>query len=87
MLGLLGTVTGMIGAFKVIAATKGQADPSQLSSGISGALVTTMFGLIVALPVTFLFTLFRNRVVRMTIEIGAVVEDLFERFRPGKAAA
>jgi biopolymer transport protein ExbB len=87
MLGLLGTVTGMIQAFKVIAATKGQADPSQLSSGISGALVTTMFGLIVALPVTFAFTLFRNKVVKMTIEIGAIVEDLFERFRPTKAVA
>lgn len=87
MLGLLGTVSGMIQAFKVIAATKGQADPSQLSTGISGALVTTMFGLVVALPVTFFFTVFRNKVVKMTIEIGAIVEDLFERFRPSKAAA
>ena len=87
MMGLLGTVAGMIGAFNVIAATKGQADPSQLSSGISGALVTTMFGLLVAIPVTFAFTVFRNKVVKMSIEIGAVVEDLFERFRPTKAAA
>jgi len=87
MLGLLGTVTGMIQAFKVIAASKGQADPSDLSSGISGALITTMFGLIVAIPVTFSFTFFRNKVVKHTIEIGAVVEDLFERFRPTKATA
>ena len=87
MLGLLGTVWGMITAFKVIAATKGQADPSQLSTGISGALVTTMFGLIVAIPVTFAFTVFRNKLVKMTIEIGAIVEDLFERFRPTKATA
>ena len=86
MLGLLGTVAGMIQAFKVIAATKGQADPSQLSDGISGALVTTMFGLIVAIPVTFSFTLFRNKVVKITIEISAIVEDLFERFRPTKVA-
>lgn len=87
MLGLLGTVSGMIGAFKQIAATKGQADPSQLSSNISGALVTTMFGLIVALPATFAYTLFRNKVVKITIEVGAVVEDLFERFRPANKAA
>ena len=87
MLGLLGTVNGMIRAFKVIAATKGQADPSALSAGISGALVTTMFGLIVALPATFAFTFFRNKVVRHTIEIAAIVEDLFERFRPTKATA
>ncbi len=87
MMGLLGTVSGMIESFNVIAATKGQADPSQLSSGISGALVTTMLGLIIAIPMTFAFTLYRNKVVKMTIEIGAVVEDLFERFRPTKAAA
>ena len=87
MLGLLGTVNGMILAFKQIAATKGQADPSQLSVGISGALVTTMFGLVVAIPVTFSFTFFRNKVVKHSIEIGAVIEDLFERFRPSKATA
>jgi biopolymer transport protein ExbB len=87
MMGLLGTVSGMITAFNVIAATKGQADPSQLSEGISGALVTTLLGLIIAIPMTFFFTMFRNKVVKTTIEIGAVVEDLFERFRPTKATA
>ena len=86
MMGLLGTVSGMISAFNTIAATQGQASPADLSTGISGALVTTMFGLIVALPALFFYTVFRNKVVRCTIEIGAVVEDLFERFRPQKAA-
>jgi biopolymer transport protein ExbB len=82
MLGLLGTVMGMIQSFNVIAATKGQADPSQLSGGISSALITTMFGLIVAIPTTASFVWLRNRVVKNSIEISAIVADLFERFRP-----
>ena len=82
MLGLLGTVMGMIQSFNVIAATKGQADPSQLSAGISSALITTMFGLIVAIPMTASFVFLRNRVVKNSIEISAIVADLFERFRP-----
>ena len=84
MLGLLGTVMGMIQAFNVIAATKGQADPSQLSGGISAALITTMFGLIVAIPMTAAFVYLRNRVVKSSIEITGIVSDLFERFRPTK---
>ena len=84
MLGLLGTVMGMIQAFNVIAATKGQADPSQLSAGISAALITTMFGLIVAIPMTASFVFLRNRVVKVSIEIAAITADLFERFRPTK---
>lgn len=82
MCGLLGTVMGMIQSFNVIAATKGQADPSQLSAGISAALITTMFGLIVAIPMTASFVWLRNRVVKSSIEISAIVSDLFERFRP-----
>lgn len=84
MCGLLGTVMGMIQSFNVIAATKGQADPSQLSGGISAALITTMFGLIVAIPMTAFFVFLRNRVVKNSIEISAIVADLFERFRPSK---
>ncbi|MHC4942930.1 MAG: MotA/TolQ/ExbB proton channel family protein [Planctomycetota bacterium] len=82
MAGLLGTVMGMIQSFNVIAATKGQADPSQLSAGISSALITTMFGLIVAIPMTAAFVFLRNKVVKHSIEISAITSDLFERFRP-----
>ena len=49
LLGLLGTVTGMINTFKVISVF-GTGDPKTLSGGISEALVTTEFGLIVAIP-------------------------------------
>lgn len=82
MLGLLGTVTGMVASFNVIASSQGQANPADLASGISQALLTTMEGLIVAIPVTAVFAFLRNRLIRIIIEVGAIVEDLFERFRP-----
>ncbi len=82
MLGLMGTVNGMIGAFDTIAASKGQATPDVLAGDISGALITTLLGLIVAVPVTAAFVFLRNRVVSYSLEVSAVVEDLFERFRP-----
>ncbi|GJM22278.1 MAG: biopolymer transporter ExbB [Planctomycetota bacterium] len=85
MLGLMGTVNGMIGAFAKIAELKGQATPDQLAGSIAGALITTMLGLIVAVPVTAAFVFLRNRVVSYSLEISAVVEDLFERFRPRDA--
>lgn len=82
MLGLLGTVQGMIIAFNKIAETGGQANPSDLAGGISIALLTTLFGLIVAIPLSTVFAYIRNRLIRSVIEVGAIVEDLFERFRP-----
>ena len=82
MMGLLGTVMGMVKAFNEIAASQGQANPADLASGISQALLTTMLGLIVAIPVTAAFAFLRNRLIKTIIETGAIVEDLFERFRP-----
>lgn len=81
MIGLLGTVSGMIGSFHTIA-TKANPTPAELAGGIYTALLTTLFGLMVAIPATAAFSFLRNRLVRSTIEIGAIVEDLFERFRP-----
>ncbi len=81
MMGLLGTVSGMFVTFGNIAAAGGSVSPAQLAGGIKLALVTTIFGLIVAIPVGAFFFVFRNRVVRTTIEINAIAEDLFERFR------
>jgi len=76
MLGLLGTVVGMVGAFNTISATEGFATPGQLAGDISQALVTTLMGLILAIPATAAFTYFRNRIDHLASEIGAVVEDL-----------
>ena len=80
MMGLLGTVSGMVASFRVIATSKNP-DPSELADGISMALLTTLFGLIVAIPTTAAFAYLRNNLVRSVIEVGAIVEDLFERFR------
>ncbi len=85
MLGLTGTVIGMILAFKVISSTKGAAEPADLADKISLALITTLLGLFVAIPMTAAFVFLRNRVVKTTLEISAVVEDIFERFRPTKS--
>ena len=84
MMGLLGTVSGMVAALEVIATQKNP-NPSDLAAGISTALLTTLFGLIVAIPTTAVFAYLRNNLVRSVIEVGAMVEDLFERFRPNKA--
>ena len=81
MLGLFGTVQGMIASFHVIANTANPT-PSQLAGGIYVALLTTFEGLMVAIPATAAFAYLRNRLVRNIIEVGAIVEDLFERFRP-----
>ncbi len=82
MLGLFGTVLGMIKAFNTITAMGSAVTPSDLSAGISTALITTLFGLFVAMPALFFFFLFRNKVVKLSLEITAIAEDLVERFRP-----
>ena len=81
MLGLFGTVTGMIKAFNTIAALGSAVSPSDLAGGISQALVTTFLGLFVAIPSMIAYFLFRNRVVGITLEIGAIADELVERFR------
>ncbi len=85
MLGLMGTVSGMIGSFNVIASKGGQTNPADFADEISQALVTTLLGLIVAIPASAMFVFFRNRVVMTALEVGAITEDLFERFRPTSA--
>jgi len=82
MLGLFGTVLGMIGAFNEITRLGANVTPKDLSKGISTALITTLFGLFVAMPALFFFFLFRNKVIKVSLEITAIAADLVERFRP-----
>jgi biopolymer transport protein ExbB len=81
MMGLFGTVTGMIAAFQTIEAMGSAVTPSDLAGGISQALVTTFLGLFVAIPTMIAYFFFRNKVIRTTLEIGAIADDLVERFR------
>ena len=69
MVGLLGTVIGMIFAFQAVAATQGTASAPQLATGIYQALVTTVGGLIVAIPAIGAFAVFRNR-IELACETG-----------------
>lgn len=76
MFGLLGTVQGMIGAFNQIAASGGAAKPYELAGSISMALVTTMEGLIVAIPAMVAYSFFRNQIDHMVAEAGKRVERI-----------
>ncbi len=83
MLGLLGTVNGMVGAFGKIAVMT-VVKPSVLAGSINQALVTTLLGLTVAIPVMCAYQFFSNRVTRIVLESSTVVSDLMERFKPAK---
>lgn len=76
MLGLLGTVTGMIASFRLLGEAQGAARPDELALGISQALVTTCMGLIVAVPLMFFYAFFRNRITRIGNEAAAVGEKM-----------
>lgn len=76
MLGLLGTVIGMVGAFDTISVTEGPVRPDSLAGNISMALITTVMGLIVAIPCTAIYTYLRNRVDHLVTEIGETIEEL-----------
>jgi biopolymer transport protein ExbB len=82
MCGLFGTVLGMVGAFNKIVQLGPAVTPKDLAAGVQQALITTLFGLVVAIPAIGLYFYFRNRVVRITFELKAIGDDLLERFRP-----
>ncbi len=65
LLGLFGTVLGMIDAFQALEAATGPVDPSALSGGIWAALTTTAVGLAVAIPVMVAFSVFDQRRLRL----------------------
>lgn len=77
MVGLLGTVTGMIFAFQRVASTQGSAGAAELAEGIYQALVTTVGGLIVAIPSLGAFAIFRNRVDQLVAEAAYIAQHAF----------
>jgi len=86
MLGLLGTVVGMVGAFETISITEGFARPDQLAGNISVALITTVLGLLVAIPCTAVHAYFRHRVEALASQISQLSEDLASRVEAGGQA-
>ncbi|HVA48119.1 MAG TPA: MotA/TolQ/ExbB proton channel family protein [Pirellulales bacterium] len=76
LLGLLGTVFGMIKAFNDISGHDAMGKPELLSRGISEALITTAAGLSVAIPALVCYLFFLSRVDRLIIEIDALGQDV-----------
>ncbi|MFW5882761.1 MAG: MotA/TolQ/ExbB proton channel family protein [Verrucomicrobiota bacterium] len=76
MVGLLGTVSGMIKAFRAIS-DQGLGSPDVLAANISEALITTASGLVVAIPALIAFYIFKNKYGKITAGVGRVVNDLF----------
>ncbi|MEL7471958.1 MAG: MotA/TolQ/ExbB proton channel family protein [Planctomycetota bacterium] len=72
MLGILGTVTGIIRSFRLLDASEAAVDPSAVASGIAEALLTTAFGLMVALITLFPYALFRAQADRCYGRIEAI---------------
>ena len=90
MLGLLGTVVGMILSFERVASTQGAAGAPELAEGIYQALVTTVAGLMIAIPSLGAFAIFRNRVDELAAEAAYVAQHalnpLKHRGKPMAAA-
>ncbi len=87
MLGLFGTVYGMIVAFYKLSEAGGSVDPQLLAGGISTALVTTLWGLIVGIPAVAAAALIRSRVEALVTETMAEADAMLNRFRPSAAPA
>lgn len=81
LMGLFGTVTGMISAFNQISTSPTPPTPAQLAGGIQQALVTTCQGLMVSIPFSVVYFYYRNKVQRMILEVQSIVGELMERFK------
>ena len=80
MVGLFGTVDGMVRSFSVIAESTGTPPPSQLADGVATALWTTLVGLAIAIPAIAVHHLIKNRIDRLVLEVGILSDNLMSRF-------
>ncbi|MEW6755935.1 MAG: MotA/TolQ/ExbB proton channel family protein [Candidatus Latescibacterota bacterium] len=89
LLGLLGTVSGMIHAFEGIA-EKGLGEPTIVAAGISEALITTVAGLSISVPTLAVFSYFANRAATKAVEFEpyghTFVDALLQRWQASRAA-
>jgi biopolymer transport protein ExbB len=81
MLGLFGTVFGMMKAFAVLATSAGAANPKDLATGIMNSLVTTFVGLLVAIPTNGLYLVIRNKIIAAGLEVSVSSSDALAVFR------
>lgn len=85
LLGLMGTVLGMIEAFSDMQAAGGNADPSVLAGGISKALAHTFLGLFLAVPALAAFGVLRTLVDRYTLKAALISDELLMMIKPADA--
>jgi biopolymer transport protein ExbB len=78
LLGLLGTVTGIIRSFNVLAQSQGLAGPAALSAGIAEALLTTAIGLIIAIPTLVMYQFFNSLVDRFVLDMNESATQLLD---------
>ncbi len=89
LLGLLGTVQGMIMAFDVVAQKGAMGDPRQLAAGVATALLTTFAGLTVAIPCYCFYHYYRDKTDRMIVQIEECASHLVDALKgsPSRAGA
>ena len=80
LLGLLGTMIGMIESFKLVEVYGDEGGASLLAGSISKALITTAAGLIIAIPAVALYHLFRTRTLAAGAELERAAEELFDHW-------
>jgi biopolymer transport protein ExbB len=79
MIGLLGTLKGMIASFSVIAISGQQLKPSEVAHGISEALVLTFEGVAISVPAIYFFALFKNRVSSFSLEVQHMADEFVRK--------
>ena len=80
MLGLLGTVSGMIKAFSIIS-QGGMGDPGKLAGSIGEALVTTATGLVIAIPAMIAYFIFKNNFIKSMSSMGRLIGHFMNLYR------
>ena len=80
MIGLLGTVDGMIRSFYTIATAGTSPDANKLAEGISTALLTTLVGLLIAIPAIAAYNIIKNMIQKLVLDVGITSDNLMGRF-------
>lgn len=86
LIGLIGTVSGLIHVFAGLGLSAGASDTKQIARGISEALSTTIFGLGIAVPALVAFAYFSKKVEVMSVEMESLVTDLLSKLYYGRVA-
>src|SRR5262245_12663217 len=79
MIGLVGTLKGMISSFSVIALSDTQLRASEVAGGISEALLLTFEGVALSVPAIYFFAVFKNRVAKISVDTLLAADELVRR--------